>query len=264
MVLALMLPVASVSHAEETETDNRAREVFLKGDRAYAEGDYESALESFEEAYALSERHALLYNMANAHERLGQYQKAVDKLQRYLPYASSAQRDLIEKRIARLQERLEEQRAKIPDPPPEKIEEEPDEPQQPEVKESSASIKTEDLDSSSPSYLGYTLVGVGALGLGVGGYFGLQALDARSSAKKNCLKTEGGQRCTTDAQDAVDRDKNNSLLADVSMGAGLASAAIGIYLILTHDDQTRETEASTSVFAAPRAGGGQVDVVLRF
>ena len=89
--LAVMTtPAATPAHAGDSagdEGDKRARELYIRGDKAYAEGDYEAALAAFEEAYELSGRHALLYNMANAHERLGEYDKALEKLRKFLPHA---------------------------------------------------------------------------------------------------------------------------------------------------------------------------------
>lgn len=269
LLSALALPVAGAAHAGDSGAaadadDGRARELFMQGDRAYAEGDYETALEAFEQAYALSGRHALLYNMANAHERLAEYDKALDKLRKFLPHASSGQQKLIEKRMRSLQMRLDAQRAEEAEKPREpKEEREPEATEQEPDKEESGAKVTVDGEPPPP-YLGYALVGVGALGLGLGTYFGMQALDARSEAEDGCPDVDGARRCTTDARDAIDRDKSNSLLADVSLGAGIASAAVGVWLILSHDGTTRETDTATRVTASPRAGGGQVDVVLRF
>jgi tetratricopeptide (TPR) repeat protein len=240
--------------------DKRARDLFLKGDRAYAEGDYEAALTAFEAAYALSERHALLYNMANAHERLGEYDKALEKLRLFLPHASSSQQKLIEKRIQSLQIRWDDQvaaeeKAKAAARTPGQESTAPD--PKPEAQADPVEGK------APPPYLGYALAGVGALGLGLGTYFGMQALDARSKADEGCPDVGGVRRCTSDARDSIDRDKSNALMADVSFAVGIASAAVGVWLILTHETATQEADSSTLV-AAPQPGGGKVDWVLRF
>ncbi len=264
LVLGLLLPPA-MAHSQTREEasedgDKRARELFLKGDRAYAEGDYETALSSFEAAYALSGRHALLYNMANAHERLGQYDQALDKLRRFLPHASSGQQDLLEKRMQALQMRIDDQAATkraapAPAPSPPATGSERDEKQDETV---------ESPPTTSPPYVGYALVGVGAVGLGLGTYFGMQALDARSDAEDGCPDVGGARRCTTASQDAIDRDRNNSLMADVSIGLGVVAAAAGVWMILTHDAPAQEGGTGARVGAAPRAGGGEVDVFFRF
>lgn len=268
LLTALTLPIAASAYAGDADGtedgDKRARDLYIKGDRAYAEGDYEGALASFEEAYALSGRHALLYNMANAHERLGEYEKALDKLRKFLPHASSGQQKLLEKRMQSLQMRLDAQLAEEASKKDEPKAEAKDEPKA-EAKDDQSGDDALTLNGEPPPpYLGYALVGVGALGLGLGTYFGMQALSARSDAEDACPDVNGARRCTTDAQDAIDRDQSNSLMADISVGAGIASAAVGIWIILTHDDTTRETDTATRVYAAPRANGGEVDLVLRF
>lgn len=263
LIASLMAPLHAQAQSRNDASedgDERARDLFLKGDRAYAEGDYEAALTAFEAAYALSERHALLYNMANAHERLGEYDKAVEKLRLFLPHASSSQQKLLEKRIQSLQIRWDEQvaaeeRAKsakqVTNEQPTAPQPEPDD-----------RIEPVEGKTSAP-YLGYALAGVGAVGLGLGTYFGMQALDARSKAEEGCPDVGGVRRCTSEARDSIDRDKSQSLMADVSFGVGIASAAVGVWLILTHDGTTQEIDSSGLV-AAPRPGGGKVDWVLRF
>lgn len=263
LVASLLIPLHAHAQSRDDASedgDKRARDLFLKGDRAYAEGDYEAALTAFEAAYALSARHALLYNMANAHERLGEYDKAVEKLRLFLPYASSSQEKLIEKRIQSLQIRWDEkvaaeEKARAADPSGV---------QKTTTTEPEPEDQADPVEGKpSPPYLGYALAGVGALGLGLGTYFGMQALDARSTADEGCPDVGGVRRCTADARDSIDRDKSNSLMADVSFGVGIASAAVGVWLILTHETSTREVDSATLV-ATPRPGGGKVDWVLRF
>src|SRR5262245_14114470 len=56
-----------------SSADKEARKLFFRGDRMYEEGKYEEAVAAFEKSYALSHRPELLFNLANAYERLGQY-----------------------------------------------------------------------------------------------------------------------------------------------------------------------------------------------
>ncbi len=60
--------------------DARARELYLQGDREYQAGRYEQAVAAFQEAYRLSGRPLLLFNLANAYERLGRYAEALEAL----------------------------------------------------------------------------------------------------------------------------------------------------------------------------------------
>jgi tetratricopeptide (TPR) repeat protein len=245
------------------DDDKRARELFIKADRMYAEGDYESALEAFSEAYELSGRPPLLYNMANAHERLGEYDKALERLRAYFPHASKHQQELLEKRMQSLQMRADEQRAKKEEEAKEReAERKADRPPQREAKANASAEPG--IDTKPPPYLGYVLMGAGALGLGLGTYFGTQALDARSEAKDLCPEVNGAQRCTEGAKDAIDRDRSRSLMADVSFGVGVASAAVGVILVLRHGSDSEPAPAPALLRAGPRSGGGQVDFVMRF
>jgi hypothetical protein len=61
-----------------------ARQHFLAGQDYYSQGRYQKAIEEFEEAYRLDPRPLLLYNMAQAYEKLGELEKAVKSLKQYL------------------------------------------------------------------------------------------------------------------------------------------------------------------------------------
>ena len=79
LACALTLPLSA--HAQEQPTpepeppgvssddDEKARLLFKEGDGHYAAGRYEKAIELFEQAYELSKRPDLLFNLANAYER---------------------------------------------------------------------------------------------------------------------------------------------------------------------------------------------------
>ena len=92
VLAVLFLLVASPAFAQPGATDERARELYLLGDDLYSQGRYEEALAAFEEAYRLSERPLLLFNIANAQERSGQWQGAIESLEGYLPHADEAER----------------------------------------------------------------------------------------------------------------------------------------------------------------------------
>jgi hypothetical protein len=102
------------------------------------------------------------------------------------------------------------------------------------------------------SVLGWTLLGTGVAALGAAGYFGLQALDARKDAEKYCPGAKPGL-CWSDAQDPLDRDQRNSLLADVGAGVGVVLAGAGLYFILSAPVGETATAQVT-----PLPGGGAV------
>lgn len=141
-------PADEAKSAEAAAAEAKAREFFVLGDHLYAEGDYEAALRAFERAYAISGRPALRYNMANAHERLGQYREALVALVDYLPHVTGADAQIVQRRILQLDER--------------------------------------DDEITTTNAWGYGLLGAGVASLGVGAYFGIKALSLQSDIKALC------------------------------------------------------------------------------
>lgn len=114
MMLLLALLALAQEPALTPEDEARAREIYENGATLYEEGLYEEAILAFEEAYAVSRRPALLYNIANAYERLGKWNEALDALNRYRVYAREEEREAIERRIRNLERRMAEQAAAAP------------------------------------------------------------------------------------------------------------------------------------------------------
>jgi tetratricopeptide (TPR) repeat protein len=90
-VAASLASVASAQSAKQMEADEQARAVFEVGVQAYATGDYESAIQAFEEARRRSDRPGLLFSIAQAHRRAYQtaggrahLEAAIEHFQRYL------------------------------------------------------------------------------------------------------------------------------------------------------------------------------------
>lgn len=105
---------------EETTPDDEARDLFGRGRDAFEAGLYEEALGYFEEAYRVSNRHLLLFNIGQAQDRLRRDRDALASFERYLELNESPpMADQVRSRIrvlrdsiARSQqerERLEEQ-----------------------------------------------------------------------------------------------------------------------------------------------------------
>jgi hypothetical protein len=67
-----------------------ARELFQRGQVAYAQGDYDLALELWTEAYGLDARPLLQWNISQACERLGRLEEAAAALELYLANADPA------------------------------------------------------------------------------------------------------------------------------------------------------------------------------
>lgn len=199
--------------AATPEDDARARELYENGARLYEEGLYEEAVAAWEEAWRLSERPLLLFNMANAMERLGRWREAMDLLNRYRAYAPAEEREILDRRIRNIERRLAEQ---SPEPAPVTL---PPPTEPPPERRKVAVV---------PLALG----AVSVVGLGAGTAFGLGALDARVEARELCVEGGADRWCTTEAEAALDADRRLSALADAFLGVGVVSGAVGLGVVL--------------------------------
>jgi len=77
-------PGAEAAVAVEAPPPDDARALFLRGQTAYSQGDYEDAATLWEQAYALEARVGLQYNLSQVYERLGRLEEAAGTLERYV------------------------------------------------------------------------------------------------------------------------------------------------------------------------------------
>lgn len=253
--LAVAPPSRAEPRGEKAATDQRAKDLFAKGDTAYAEGRYEEALSAFQESYDLSGRPQLLFNISNAAERLGRIQEAADALEKYLASGKAKDKDVVQKRLAALKERLEKQKkeqdeaAKKEEEKKQREEEERQKREAEEQKRLAAAKAAAPADKPAP-VLAYALLGTGGALLVAGGVFGVLTLGARGEAKDACKDTASGLLCSSDAGDALDREKTFGLVADIGMVSGVVLGAVGVYLLLKPS-----AEPKVDVKAAARATG---------
>ncbi len=239
VLAALAAPVARAQPAA-SDPDGAARTLFLEGESLYAEGRYEEAVAKYEEAYHLSARPLLLFNVANAYERLGAYRKAADALRRYLPDAKPDEAVLLRKRIARLDERAEVR-----------------EREQAEL----ASLRERDCPvcpvvppakpERSSRLVSYGLLGAGVVAVSTGVVFGVVARDAHGDAQAGCRDSG---LCPESAQSDIDRERRFSLMADVSIGLGVVAVAAGVYTTLRASARDERAERRERMVVAPAAG----------
>ncbi len=110
IVLLSIASLGSVARAqqEQEESDsatNEARALFEAGRTAFDAGRFDSALESFQRAHALSGRAALLFNIGSAAERLRRDEMALEYYERYLRELPEAEnREFVEARVRFLRE----------------------------------------------------------------------------------------------------------------------------------------------------------------
>jgi tetratricopeptide (TPR) repeat protein len=109
ILLVLLWLFPSLAYAQEVPADmERARELYENGARLYDEGLYEEAIAAFEAAYQASGLPEMHFNIANAYERLGKWQQALDSLNRYRAFAPSEERETLDRRMRNLERRIAE------------------------------------------------------------------------------------------------------------------------------------------------------------
>lgn len=248
---------------EQSEGDAEARRQFKEGDKLYAEGDYEGAVKAFERAYELSKQPALKYNLANAYERLARYEEALAALKEYEPHAAADERDVVKRRIGKLQERADQQKAEKEKAAATGAAPAESAPSEPAAPSSDASASDASVSTAKPTpVLGYVLLGVGAVGVGVGAVFGVMALGSKSDAEKACPEAGGARHCPSSAADTLDSNSRNALIADIGIGVGLVAAAVGTYFIIKSPSSSDSASVGVRTAASPQ--GGSLSLVGTF
>jgi tetratricopeptide (TPR) repeat protein len=233
------------AQAQDPGSDARARELYDNGSILFDEGRYQDAVVAWQEAYRLSNRPALLYNIASAQERMGHWEAAVNTLNAYRALAPAMEREMLDRRIANLERRLSEQRQSAP-PPSAVAAAQPASPAPTTTAGTSTAPPPPNSGPSARAAVG--LIGGGVVGVGVGTAFALRASEARADMEGVCVGTESGLLCPDNAQAAVDRDRASSWVADGSFLVGGALLMGGTLISFGSED-------SKSVFVGPGSIG---------
>ncbi len=272
-----VLSAAGPARADE------AKQLYEQGVIHFKEGDYAAAQEAFKEAYNLSGRADLLYNLGVCAERLGDVQRAIAYYQVYLderPDAPDAEQ--VRAKMEKLQEPLDAPALAVeivpaedkgppeePEPPPESPPEPPDEPgeapseqapvTEPEQAEAGGSAPlaaeppdalAEERDEEVSLYIPGALLGGGGLLLAGGAVAGIAALKERDSLEKSCAPG-----CS---QSAIDKGKGIAVTADVLLGLGAAAVVAGGVWILLDRWKRKKRTGEMTLTAAPLGGGAAV------
>jgi tetratricopeptide (TPR) repeat protein len=193
-------PPSAAAHA-------RAAELFKRSVDTYRSGDFKQTIDLLNEAYALEPQAVLLYNLARAHEGIGNSDAAIETYEKFLAQEPNAKdRGAIEQRLVTLKRQRDErlalekksaaQGAPQPAAPP------PEPPRH------------------SRSVLPYVVGGVGVAGLAAGAVFGVMA-----NSKRDDAVAAPGQR---DAIDLEDQAKSRATLSNVSFVVGGVLLAAGV------------------------------------
>jgi len=266
-LLVAVVPADVTAQRRGDPRERQARALFDQGSLAYEEGRYEEAISAFEQAYGLSARPLLLYNIANAQERLGMLSEALDNLRYYREDAPADEIAVLDRRIRGLEDRVARQAR----------EDERRRADQEQIARTAAEAAAAAAvqgrggrasDEPPAPVLGWSLTIGGGVLAAAGIVSGVLALGARSDADALCSTAGERTFCSDAAASALSRDSTFSVLADLGIIAGAALAGLGLYLVLTHDPETpgnarpgasasrHRDGARLSLGFGPRPGGG--------
>jgi tetratricopeptide (TPR) repeat protein len=245
-VLAAVLIAGAPAAAQD---DERARLHFESGRSYFAEGAYERALQEFQQAYTLSERPALLFNIGQTEERLAMYEEAAQTFERYLAAVPNDEnRAVLERRIANLRERAQG-RATQPHTEP-----------LPEPQATTGPRTATQTPSTSGGNDGLVLGGIAALAVGgaalvTWAILGGLALGEQSEIENGCYPTRS---CTP--ADVADMDAF-ALGADIMWPVGAVAAGVGVALLIV--GLTSSSSEHASIELLPYADANGAGAVLR-
>lgn len=231
------LLLGSLTSAQDAGArDEEARQYFEAGRAAYTAGDFVRALEQFERAYELSQRELLLFNIANAHDRLRHDQEALVYFQRFLDAVPTGENaDFARARVAALSE------SSAPTPL------EPPEPSEPTTDRSTENDESPPVSSAAGA--GDPIPGIAFLAAGgalfVGGIGTLVWAVDRNSAIDACNDVG----CLNGPTLVAERDA--AVATTVTLGVlGAAGLVTGAVLLVLSEDT-----GSASVACAPSFTG---------
>jgi hypothetical protein len=115
---------------------------------------------------------------------------------------------------------------------------------------------------STTRTVGWVSIGLGAIGVGAGAYFGIQAKQQRDRIHDLCL----GDVCAADHRGLVETGKQNATASTIAFGAGGAAIVLGIVLLANADDAPNPAPrtAAPRPSVQPYVGLGDVGLHGRF
>lgn len=228
----------AVAHAQDKDVacqDRRqAKREFNKGRLAYRRGDYEEAILKWQESYAMCEEPLIHLNIANAYERLGDLEPALEHLKKWRLVAPLREHGELDARIAGLSTRVDELRKKKA------------EAQAAEDAKRAAEEKRRSSAGPQPTnqrqdtgggtdvmnIIGFSLIGVGGAAVIAGVVMDGVAASKRPDESEACTDMSGRLLCR-DAQRADIESSNTLALAgDITWIAGSVVALGGATILV--------------------------------
>jgi tetratricopeptide (TPR) repeat protein len=222
LTLAFATSYSQHIHAQDAETDEEARTLYSLGEGAFEQGRFQAALDYFQQAYDLSHRPQLLFNIGQAADRVRDDRRALAAFDAYLQALPNVEnRRVVEARIEILHRAIAASQ-----PAPQVVT--PVTPTVVTPEATATSLAPDAPAAESHSSTGpWIIAGVGAGALVVG------ALFVALGAKDYNAVTDAPDGSTWDAiEDAHGRASTRITVGSILLGVGAAAGATGLALAL--------------------------------
>ncbi len=232
MIARIAVVLLALTAGASAQPNSRARAFYSDGQKAYADGDFQTAAQKFRAAYDLEPDPAYLYNIAQAYRFAKQCHQSVSYYKRFLTAMPDApNKPDVDKFLVEVTACARSQPEPVMEPPPPP----PPPPPQPQPVPLPPS---ESPRSNLRKHLGLGGIALGAVGVGVGVAFGLRVEGLE--ADRNALCAAGSCPTDVDAKIAALQDRADSARTGMLVGliGGGALAAIGTYLYVTSPGRT--------------------------
>jgi tetratricopeptide (TPR) repeat protein len=257
---------AQAKPAASPDTQAQARQAFERGRIHYDNGEFAKASVAFEEAYKLSGREGLLYNLYLAYRDANEQEKAAEALRGYLSKVEVIEnRAQLEARLKALDEGIAQKRAAEVAKAERERERERLEQERAAQQAAAANQPVAPVAAEKPRDKWWlapvaVMAGGGALMLG-GVITGVMANSKSSELEDKCV---GGQ-CPADLKSTADSGKTLAVVTDVLLFGGLATAAAGgVWLFLKKRKMDAATESGPTANVSCSRTGCAGTVSLRF
>ncbi len=261
------IPVHASAQDDQDDADAQARRVFRIAQAHYDNGEFEEAAEGFDEAYRLSQRPQLLYNMYIAHRDAQNLPRAADALRRFLEEVPDApDRDQLNSRLERMEEALASGSSATITPEDDEDRIDPNamdgdsasgaspettEGSEPDVASTGDEPTTAPADDGSGASLPVPAIIVGSAGVGLivaGVITGALASSAQSELEEGCPTRVG---CDPALEDTLNSGQTLAVVTDVLLFTGIAAVGAGVLMFFLMRDDGESEPAPVAVGCGP-------------
>lgn len=269
--------ISAVAPVAAQTVEEKARAAFRLGRAHYDNGDFLKAAKEFDKAYELSQRSQLLYNVYLAYRDANMPKEAANALRNYLDKTEDVpNRSQLAARLRALEKGLEKETKPAEPPPPvvapketdaaseaeseDAAEEKPEEEAEKEPDEEAAEEEPPaDDDGGEFPLVPVILMGTGGAMIIGSVITGVMASSAQSELEDGCPDMKN---CDPDLEDTQSKGQTLALVTDILLFGGIATAGVGVVLLVldmgSGGEESSDTPVAASLGCSPTTCGGSI------